>query len=234
MHFNGTELVGLTVTRLVEQDRITATSVRLQDTAYAGKGSLSPKDIRLECSIQGSPSTQLDTRLDAIKKVLNIRVDGNLQIEDDRYWVARFERWQGERRPLLWSGTLRFTAYDPLAYSTTETESPYSITTSPQTVTETASGTADARPVFTLTASATAASVTVKNVTTDEEARWPSSLAINDILIIDSQNYHITLNGDAAMAAFDGEFPRLVPGNNELTVTGFTGSLTVKYRGRFL
>ena len=241
MHFRGIDLstYGLIVRQVHEPVSITADSVRLSDRAYAGTGRLAPKGITLDCVVQGASVSDLAGKLDSIKAVLNTRVDGDLKVYDDRYWSARFESMDGHRLPSVWTGTLAFIAYNPLAYSTSETSSDHSIDSDPKTVTETTSGTGYIRPVFTLTAgeTLTAVTITLESLNTEESLSWTGSLADGDELGIDTVNQIVSKNGTVDMDTVDGQFPRLLPDTgNSIKVTNLstTGSLNITYRDTYL
>jgi hypothetical protein len=155
----------------------------------------------------------------------------------DRYWNARFQRLTGKFKGIMFDGTLDFLCLDPYAYGNSEISHDYTITTSPQTITETPGGTAFVEPVFLLTSSAAAtATRKVENHTLSMEISWgPLAMGVGGILSIDSALWYVTLNAVASMATVTGEFPVLSPGvANSIIVTGLTGNLNITYRNKFV
>ena len=63
-----------------------------------------------------------------------------------------------------------------------------------------------------------------------------SNLLVNDVLVIDGENRVITVNDEDAFSRYDGwEFPKLEPGENEITITnGAHIQLSVEFNARYL
>jgi len=241
--FNSTDLqdYGLITTSYdlpVAQD---AQSIRLQNKAYAWRSSLQPKAIAVGVVVTAASQALLITALDNIKTKLNTREDAELILDilSTRYWNARFDSFNGGFvSPTAWRGNLSFTTLDPLAYSTSETDSDHNIDADPDTVIETAGGTANTEPVYTLTAGEALNGVTIElnNLTTEVALTWEGDLADTDELEIDVANWLVTKNDTPSMAAVSGQFPYLQPGANSIKVTNFstTGTLKILYRARYL
>jgi len=241
--FGGTDLqdYGLITTSYdlpVAQD---AQSIRLQNKAYAWRSSLQPKLITVGVTVTATTLALLITALDNIKTKLNTREDAALILDilNTRYWNARFESLQGNfQSPELWRGNLTFMALDPLAFSTTLTDHSHNIDADPDTVVETAGGTANAEPVYTLTAGEALNGVTIElnNLTTEVSLTWEGDLADTDELSIDVANWLVSKNDTPSMATVSGQFPYLQPGANSIKVTDFstTGTLNILYRARYL
>jgi len=243
LSFGGTALstYGLAVTShglAVAQD---ATAIRIQDKAFAWRSSLAPEIISLGVDVKAGSLATLKSYLDSIKTILNTREDAQLILDmfSDRYWLARFESLNGNLNGRVgWSGNLIFIAHDPLAYSTSETDHSHNIDADPDTVVETAGGTANAEPVYTLTAGEAlgAVEITLENLTTGLSLTWSGTLADADKLIIDVANWLVTLNDTPDMSTVTGRFPYLKPGANSIKVTNFSdsGTLDIVYRARYL
>lgn len=103
-------------------------------------------------------------------------------------------------------------------------------------LTETAGGTEQTYPVYTLTADDTLADTTVEieNETSGQTFEWTGSLVADDVLVINCQTGHVTLNGVASMATVDGQFLHLLPGANVINVSGFSGEINFTYRPRYI
>jgi len=105
-----------------------------------------------------------------------------------------------------------------------------------ESFTETAGGTEQVFPVYTLTCDDTLTDTTVvlTNTATGEALTWEGSLVNTDVLEIDAVNGTVKLNGAEDMVNVSGEFPRLLPGSNAFTVDGFSGNLNITYRPRYV
>ena len=101
---------------------------------------------------------------------------------------------------------------------------------------ETAGGTEKTRPIWTLTCDATLTGTTVgiENLTTGEKIEWTGDLDDGDELKIDMDLMLVYLNDIESMGTVDGQFPTLIPGANDIEVTGFSGALNIKYRERYV
>jgi phage-related protein len=218
-----------------------AVSIRVQNKAYAWRSSLQPKLMNFGVIVTAASQALLITALDNIKTKLNTREDAALILDilSTRYWNARFDSLTGGFvSPVAWRGSLSFTALDPLAYSTSETSSPFNIDADPDTVVETAGGTANVEPVYTLTAGEAlgAIELTLENLTTGISLTWSGTVADEDELIIDCAAGTIYLNDTPSMATMEGRFPWLIPGANSIKVTNWSnsGTLDIVYRARYL
>lgn len=102
--------------------------------------------------------------------------------------------------------------------------------------TETVGGTAQTWPVYRLTCDDTLAGTTVRleNTATGEVIEWSGDLTPGDVVVIDSQRYLVTKNGAGDMSSVDGSFPRLLPGVNLLSLSGFSGDLQIDYTERYV
>lgn len=212
---------------------------QLRDRAYAFDSKRPQTLMELEVWITAADKATLLGYLDSIKTALNSR--GNkvlsLDIYTDRYWMARFDSMEGSfRGSVAWEGTIMFILYDPAAYDNTETSTPYAGITDPDTQTETVGGTERTKPVFVLTCNAAlpATTVSIFNAATGETITWTGDLVNGSVLTIDCEDCLVKLNGTEDMVSVDGQFPRLLVGDNELTIEGFTGDMDVNYSKRYV
>jgi len=97
-------------------------------------------------------------------------------------------------------------------------------------------GTEKVRPVYTFTCDDTLTDTTViiTNTATGEAIEWTGDLVADDVLEIDAGNFTVKLNGVEDMTTVDGQFPQLLPGNNQITIEGFTGPMSIVYRERYV
>lgn len=213
-------------------------ALNLHYRGFATDSKIPPKPISLSVAVTAADIATLKTNLDTIKRLLNTQVDETLILDSlsDQYWNARFKNLTGKFKGIMFEGTLDFLCLDPYAYGNSEISHNYTITTSPQTITETPGGTAFVEPVFLLTSSASAtATRKVKNNSLNMEISWgPLAMGIGGILSIDSSLWYVMLNSVASMATVTGQFPVLSPGMaNSIIITGFTGNLNITYRNKF-
>jgi len=245
LSFNGTDLstYGLIVTNeSAAAFRQLVDFVQLPDAAYPFGATREAKSISLDIAITGSSYANVQSKLDAIKRILNQRASKHLilDVQDDRYYNAQFISLGGAyKSPRAFIGNLDFTCPDPVAHSTTETSSDFNINADPKTVTETTGGTDYIKPIYTLTAGEALNDVTIKVecVETEEELQWTGSLANTEKLMVDVINWIVRKEGSTSMATVVGQFPRLLPGiTNHIKITGFgtTGALNISYRNCFL
>jgi predicted phage tail component-like protein len=232
------ESYGLSVLKVPVPSQQSASAVQLARVSYADDSIVPPMVLSLNVAVQGATQATVLGYLDSIKRYLNYQTDKVLTLDfyTDRYWNARFQSMQGEfKSPLVWMGTIEFVCYDPYAYANSETSTDFTITTSPQTITATPGGSALIEPVFTLTASGTHTSVTIKinNSTLSQELVWTGTIPNGHELKIDSAFWIVYLQTVASMSTVTGIFPLLTPGSNSIIVTGFTGNLNITYRNRF-
>jgi predicted phage tail component-like protein len=221
--------------------QFSADSVLIQNKSYSSESRQPPRTISFDITVTGATSATLKTNLDAIKAALNTTSDKQLILStlSDRYWNARFSSFSGEfKSPTVFSGSLDFTCVDPFAYGTSEVSNTYTDNENPETITETAGGTALIEPVYTFTSSVldATASIRIRNETTDMEMTWgPGAIGIGGVLIIDCSTWIVTLNGTASMLLLSTahEFPLLSPGANTIKVYGFTGTVNITYRNRY-
>lgn len=241
LSFNGTDLSAYGLYVLSRDIPIyqMADEIQLQDRTYADRSRVVAKSISLSIEIVGTDAETLKANVDTVKRILNTQMDAILilDVESDRYWLVRLERLTGSYTYRIFKGNLSFSCYDPYAYDVEETDSPHVIDESPETVVEETSGTARIEPVYTLIADddLPATTVSILNTETNMTLEWTGDIEDDDVLVIDCQKWLVTLNGVPSMGTVDGQFPYLLPGQeNELQVSGFSGTLGIKYRNRYV
>ena len=136
---------------------------------------------------------------------------------------------------------------DPAAYDLTETEVngdigfPYTFPIDWLSYTNSKSGdvnndgTADTWPTITLIANnACAGDITITNTDTGETLTYAGTMADTEVVVINCRYCTLTKEGAADMINTSGEFPKLQPGHNLITFTGFTGQINISYYQRYL
>lgn len=260
MHYNGTDLsgasYGLTVLE-TEAPFMAKPQVDVQGVAqWFGGISRSPGfdalTIPVPCVVSGSSASDLLTKLDALRLVLNPR-NGQKTLKFDymsnRYWYAVLAN-PGDLSAVgvSWKKfNLVFVAGDSRAYSTSDRATPdFTINTNPYTMTETPAGTATADPIWIIknTSGGTVTSLTLNNTTTVESVTWVGSLANGDWLKVDIPRGVIEKSTDSganytdSMSGVSGSFilPTLKPSVvNSITLTGFSAATVVlTYTARYL
>ena len=210
--------------------------VQLPDVAYAFGATRNAKPISVDVVIKGISYDEVMGKLDTLKLVLNERNTCPLELRADRYYNAVFNSLKGNfEAPTVWVGIIEFLCPDPVAYSTMDTVSEYTIDNDPQSITETTDGTGFISPVYTLEANAPATTVTLENIKTLEKLQWAGGLAAGDTLEIDVVKWYVSKNGMPSMATVSGQFPRLMPAtDNDIVITGFKGIISISYRNRWV
>ena len=242
--FNSTDLstYGVTITRIKDNQTSFKRDVTQLDTrAHASNGKREALKIDAEFILIGTSLADVQDKLAGIKRILTAVETGELVFDyrSGVYFNAALDEIDGENlTQKCISGTISFLCADPYGYSTTETDQTDNITTDPKAVTVTAGGSAKTLPVFTLTAGESLSGpISVKNNDTGEELVWDSSMVDTDELEIDTEHWVVKKNGTASMTDVSGQFPRLLPGqDNHIVVTGFgtTGTLQTVFRSRFI
>ena len=215
--------------------------IKIKNYAITGTPTREPKDIQCRITVKGSSRSVLDGYLDNIKMAFDEAINRTIEFDciSGRYWNGKLERFDGKyMSPSVFVGDVRLTCSDPLAYSTTETSTNHTIDADPKEVTETTTGSAFIRPVWTFTATGAIGATTFKleNLNTSEELVWTATIANTEVLEIDSQNWYVTLEGVSSMSNISGQFPTLLPSqDNVIRVTGGdSGTLNIKYRMRYV
>jgi phage-related protein len=214
------------------------------DTAYASIPLAQPKQVKLNVKVSADDLTTLTGYCDTIKRLLLLhKVVKELKLDtlSGRYFNALCISVDLQAvAPKVVSGSITFLCADPRAYAVTPTSSDHTIDADPKTITETPGGSAYIEPVWTLTAGETLSSATISlaNETTGETMTLTISMVDEDVLVINSQTWEVTLNGTNVMAdlASTHQFPQLSPSvANTITVTGFgtTGTLKITYRDTY-
>jgi len=215
----------------------------IQDLSWPFKPKKPPKYIRLNVVVSAVDRETLDEYMDNIKRVTVVDDPYNLILDslNDRYWEAKLSSFQGDYNgPRVWEGVITFVADDPLAYASTETSSDHTIDADPKTVSEVVGGTGYVLPVFTLTADEDIegydgdTEITIENLTSDESLTWTGTLGSGEELEVDADAWTVKKEGVDDMN-ISGQFPRLAPNQtNQIRITGFSGSLNITYRARYL
>ena len=225
---------------IVPPPRLRHTTVTGRHGAYSFEGQYEPREFMCDLLIEGLSLSDLHVKLDYIAEILNIERGVQpfaIDAQPDRYWLAQLARnpeyiYQGR----LATTQAPFICTDPFAYGVDAIEHIHTIDSSPQTVYESLLGNTYCEPVWTFVPSVALSDdeVVIAVGTTADELTWEGSAGTDESLVIDSSLWHVTVEGTASMN-ISGSFPRLLGGvTNAITITGFTGSLTITYRPRYL
>ena len=229
----------LVLTRLDPSMQMAAESYQMLRRSYAPESTAPPKELVLGMFITGTTMAATEAKLDSIKAVLNRTRDGRLVLgtQTDRYWNARYAgldgAWNG---PLLFEGTISFTAHDPMAYAVTGIDVTHAVDADPKEISLTVLGSGDAEPEYILAAGAAwDSSLTLENAALGMTFTWTGVMTSGQRLTINAKTWYASLEGASAMSGAGGQFPVLRPGSNLLVVTGFgsLGTLRIKYRARY-
>ncbi len=238
--FNGIDLsaYGLRIRKRSEDFNQPIESEPLTDKSYVFSPLRPGKEISFDVVVAAADLATLNSYMDSIRNVLNLRTAAALKIDaiTDRYWMAHFTSFpKGLNTAKTWEGTLMFFCGEPAAYDNTETTGDsHTIDSDPDTFNEVVGGTAEAWPVWTLTADDAATVVTITNSTSGEELEITITLAATDVLEVDTQTMIVKLNGTENMGGVLGRFPGLLPGTNAFSIAGFSGTAQAVYRKRYV
>lgn len=222
------------------------------------------RTIRIQCTVRADTKSELQSRMDSIKGLLNpILTDKVITIDaiEDRRFIGRLKSMSEPTVKGRWAFAFRMT-FECMAetQSIDETNASIAIATDPDTLAISApSGNASRIPTeFYLRnetgATLTSVTITLSNDTTNETIEWKGTIQDDYWLRIgtlgDDGRFQGTLevsttNGadpealewvDARVGYQSGEWPRLKGGvENSMTVTGIsTGTLEHTYRDRYL
>ncbi len=186
-----------------------------------------------------SAPAAIETRLDAILDAASLEdYTGVLSLRANRRLLVRREAFKRELRPeeLVGAFTLELSAREPFEESIAETTVSWAIAASGATLSVTPSGTMDARPIISLTATGT-----LVNPAVGDGARtmgFSGTVPNGQVLVFDAPAGRVTLAGADVTPYTTGQFPRLLPEGTTLTYTdaaasSHTASATVRFRSRW-
>ena len=208
--------MAITLNGLALDDALT--SVREHHEEVGGRDE---RTVELAGLIPGETSLEaLETRLDAIldaasavdySAVLSIRPGRRLMVRR-----AAFRR-EIERTTLVGSFTVRLEARDPFEEAESALEIPWNISGAPSSVEVASAGTVYALPVIHMTAGG----ILVKPAMDDGERcmQYDGVVGEGSVLVFDSVERRVVLDGADVTPYVLGEFPRLAPGETTLTYT---------------
>jgi predicted phage tail component-like protein len=248
MSFGGTDLsayglhvLDTTLHPVMAPPRLRQAVVVGRPGAYDFDSEYEQRAFVVDVVIIGTSVTDLQSKLDSLAAILDVELGEQalaFDIHSGRYWLAKLQAAPDFSYKGFTAETqLRFVCPDPFAYSTTETDSDHTVDEDPETVYETPGGNYYIEPVWTLTAGSAigATTVTIANGTTAETFEWTGTIGDGEVLVIDSAQFYVTLEGVASMGDISGAFPRLKGGvKNTLTIEGFDGNVNITYRARYL
>lgn len=202
--------------------------------------------IILEGYLKAASKSAMATLIDTLLPTLATE-DGYLDITEDNGVVKRYAAtWanpdeflsERERYHLtIVPFTLKFVCWEPFAAARDYTPFFTALTgNGNQSVLN--GGTAKAKPSFVLifSAASSVTGVTIANETTGESITVTQSIAANDVLTIDGENYRVWLNDE--LQDYSGTFPELQVGTNVLSATvsgaSFAAGWTTKFKKRYL
>jgi len=212
-------------------------SIPTRDGGYHWGKYYEKKRFSLPCVINFTDRDDLITKIQLLSGVFDTK-GGFKQLilsdQDDRYYLAKLEQ-NIDVDMELGTFTLNLVCATPFGISTTLTSSSHAIAASPQTVTENPGGSVFVEPVITLTATGASPVIIVNNATSGEQLTWGGTLAIGEVLVINSELWLVTYQGNPSMANVSGRLPSLQPSVlNSFNISNFTGTLVFTYRARYL
>jgi predicted phage tail component-like protein len=212
------------------------------------------RTIELEVMMLASNETEFQIRLQQIAKVFNARAGVKPLILDrmtGKRWMCKYNgQLPLDKIASLGTFTLPFKAFFPFSESVLDTSTPiaygqgytygmgfryggsnysFPVTSSPKTFTVYHAGTYEAYPVIRLTGSAS--NITIRNDTTGEQCTLAVTMAAGDVVEVRCAplEQSVTKNGVDITRVHSGVFPRLVEGDNSITITATVPNLTVAF-----
>ncbi|MFC4103595.1 phage tail family protein [Paenibacillus xanthanilyticus] len=212
-----------------------------------------PRTIELEVALVAADEGEYQARLAQIAKVFNARAGVKPLVLDrapGKRWICKYNgSISVEKIAQFGTFTLPFKAFNPFSESVNDTTAPlefgqgytfgmglrlgdaysFSVTSSPTTVNVYHAGTHEAYPVIRI--SGAASNVSLTNNTTGQTFAYNAALASGDVLEIDCAPLAQSVRKDGTNAAhnFTGRFPKLVEGDNSITITAAGANLTVAF-----
>lgn len=210
-----------------------------------------PRPIELDVEFSADNETEYQTRLSNIAKVFNPKRGAQPLVLDRMLGKMYYVKYNGtisiEKIATLGTFTIPLKAFDPFAYSVTDTTVPlalgqgyslgmglrlgdaysFTVKASPTVLKVYHAGNHEAKPLIRLTG--TGSNITIANDTTQEAFSVNLTLKSTDVLEIDCAKSKIRLNGQNAFYAFSGLFPKLAEGENSFTITATSPNLTVAF-----
>lgn len=243
--FNGIDLTafGVEITRVSSPVSQSVSFSDLNSRSYGYKAQKLMRPISIRINVFGTNLDDIYDKLDNITFALNQPSECPLILnhKPDRYWMAHFTDLTGDiQGESVFSGELKFSAGNPIAYSISEINKTIPINADPKTFTETTGGNATIYPLWSLSAigfSIPSATIKIKNESSNEELEWSGAIVSGDTLSFDTEKWIVYLNGNPSMSNVSGKFPTLLPNQtNTIKVSGFgvAGNLNLTYKNRFV
>ncbi|HEK9103332.1 TPA: phage tail family protein [Bacillus pseudomycoides] len=220
--------------------------------AYDFGATLGPREFNLPLHLK--LKNEYDTLSSAIRKVMAIFIDPYgkprtvkliFDYEPDKYYMVRYSgNIPINRLFSMGKFELPLTAYDPHAYSVFDTSDdvlwgddipfmsdiPFGIgdfsyeVTTPTTVQIENVGSLVVRPIINIIGSASSMTLTV-NGKSFSVGGFPEGA----VLLIDSQHYVVTRDGQNYLSKMTGDFLELMPGKNSVSITGTNLNLQISF-----
>lgn len=203
--------------------------------------------IKVSGIIEAATSSLLETELDSFKMsmcaqqgLLALKINGEIReivanLEKPEEMFGRREGYHITFTPF----DLAFLAIEPMWHSLDYQSQTFEDVTSLAYIDAIeVTGTYKAQPVIVIIVQAATAitGIAFSNTTNGDEISITETIAINDVIVIDSEQKSLTLNG--VEVAYDGIFPELDIGSNDITITSTGTSIeytaTIKYRKTYL
>jgi len=212
-----------------------------------------PRMIEITVELLVKDESEYQTALQRIAQVLNAR-QGSKPLVLDRMpgkrWMVKYNGSISiEKIASFGSFTLPFKAFYPFSESILESNQPFeygqnysfgmsfrygdlytfSVTSSPKVQWIYHAGTHEAFPIIRLKGSGS--NIKVTNHTTSESLAINTLMTVNDVIEINCAPLEqtITKNGISAVSAAIGIFPRLIEGENNITISATGANLTVDF-----
>jgi len=242
----GWELVSVQ-RRLLSRIRQSVTSYGEADGAAVQGGYRDATVLSVVLHIADTSYANVESELDTLRHILDTHEEKSLLFSQwtDRYWMGKLDgdiEWE----ELEGAGvviTLQFICSKPFAFASSLTSLPFTINSSPDTfqvaAESVAKSSADIEPVFILQADASVGAFQISNDTTGEVFTFAMPFTSGQYVKVDTEKALVYWSADGvtyslALTRKAGTYPRLARRvDNDFTITGFSGTLTVQFREVF-
>jgi phage-related protein len=213
------------------------------DRSVASEPFCEPRRIAFDALVIGDTFSDVRSKLDSIAAYLDIRTLATLAFDayPDRYWRV----WRQASASASITGSvarlsLEFAAPDAAAYAESESEESATFPAA-ETLTVESDGTARAWPEIEFQAVDAASVVIVEHSDLNRRASWTGTLVEGNRLLFRADTWEVFWTEGVdddwtlAMSGFEGEFPYLFPGSNNIRLLApADGVLTLRWRDRYL
>lgn len=220
------------------EGRISETEIPRRVGSVTQNAQLKSRSLYIRGEVWAATPTELRQKYDELVAALYSGPQRFFEEDDaDRYCNAECISFGYDGEPLWrrtkFACTIHLLAAMPYFYSTVETSINQAII-APQTITVTAGGNVEAKPTFTITPSASIASLKITHINQGSFLQYDGGLVPGDTLILDCDEMTVVKNNLDDFKSISGTFLALNPGTNDIKFEGGNLTATIKFRDIWL